>query len=107
MMRKIRTREHLSVFEAQTFELALVLVPIDSDQVNGDRLWRIPEFPGEYSTPRRAKRPDDTPMMNRGSLNECCQKLFDYSNYIIQTDFPKAKCVFGSIYQRKKMLSLT
>lgn len=47
-----------------------MLLPMDSAQVHGDRLWRSPEFPPEYSTPRRDNRPAATPMMNRGSLNK-------------------------------------
>ena len=100
-MRKIRTREHLSVFEAQTFEFAsLMLLSMDSEQVHGDRWWRIPEFPGQYSTPRRDRRPVATPMMNRGSLNECCHKLFDHSNR-----FPRAKCIFSDCCWDSKGIS--
>ena len=76
-MIKMRTREHLSVFEAQTFGFALLmLVSMDSAQVHGDRWWRIPDFSREYSTPRRDNRPAATPMMNRGSLNKWWHKLF-------------------------------
>ena len=47
MMRKIRIREPLSVLEAQTFVLVCSMMPppLDSDKVQDERSWSIPEFP--------------------------------------------------------------
>ena len=71
MMRKIRIREPLSVLEAPTFVSVCSMMPppLDSDKVQGERSWSIPEFPWGYSTPLMDNRPAATPMINRGSLN--------------------------------------